>query len=239
MINKNNKFQPLVLVKSISSLLPIPLFTPILRFSDSPIQFSSSSPASSSPSSPRSPLPATRSFPNVLEISGLKVYFNTVEGELHAVDGVSFSMRRGKVMALVGESGCGKSVTSYSVLRLIQSPGKIVGGSMMFYPAGEKPADIAKLSDNDELLYHIRGGKISMIFQEPMTALSPVHTVGNQICEAILLHQKVTEKEAEHKAVEMLRKVGISGPEKRISQYPFEMSGGMRQRVMIAMALVC
>ena len=193
-----------------------------------------------SPSRPSLALaPRTRPSNNVLEIKDLKVYFNTVEGELHAVDGVSFVMRRGKVMALVGESGCGKSVTSYSILRLIQSPGKIVGGSMMFYPNGESPADIAKLSDNDELLYHIRGGKISMIFQEPMTALSPVHTVGNQICEAILLHQKVTKKEAELKAIEMLRKVGISGPEKRISQYPFEMSGGMRQRVMIAMALVC
>jgi oligopeptide transport system ATP-binding protein len=176
---------------------------------------------------------------HVLDISGLKVYFNTVEGELRAVDGVSFSVERGKVMALVGESGCGKSVTSYSILRLIQSPGKIMGGSIRYHPHDGQPVDIAGLSDEDERLYKIRGGKISMIFQEPMTALSPVHTVGNQICEAILLHQDVTEEEATQKAIAMLKKVGISSPEKRISQFPFEMSGGMRQRVMIAMALVC
>ncbi|MEI6421944.1 MAG: ATP-binding cassette domain-containing protein, partial [Lentisphaerota bacterium] len=184
-----NKNKLLSVSEFMSFLFHLPLFPPILRFSDSPIQFSTSSPN-----------PCTRPSPNVLEIDGLKVYFNTIEGELRAVDGVSFSMRRGKVMALVGESGCGKSVTSYSILRLIQSPGKIVGGSMMFYPHDEDAVDIAKLSENDDLIYHIRGGKISMIFQEPMTALSPVHTVGNQICEAILLHQKVTAKEADVKA---------------------------------------
>ena len=185
--------------------------------------------------------PITRSAVNnrVLEISNLRVTFYTEEGEIRAVDGVSFAMKRGRIMALVGESGCGKSVTSYSILRLIQKPGKIIGGNIRFFPKDAPEVDITALSENSDDLYHLRGGKISMIFQEPMTALSPVHTVGNQICEAILLHQDVTKKEAEQMAIDMLAKVGIPGPEKRISQYPFEMSGGMRQRVVIAMALVC
>jgi oligopeptide/dipeptide ABC transporter ATP-binding protein len=155
------------------------------------------------------------------------------------VDGVSFAMRRGRIMALVGESGCGKSVTSYSILRLIQKPGRIVGGSITYHPKEGAPVDIAALAENAEPALPVRGGAISMIFQEPMTALSPVHTVGNQICEAILLHQDVSKAEARAKAIAMLGKVGIPGPERRIDQYPFEMSGGMRQRVVIAMALVC
>ena len=176
---------------------------------------------------------------NVLEVDDLRVYFYTEEGEVRAVDGVSFAMRRGRIMAIVGESGCGKSVTSYSILRLIQKPGKMMGGSITFRPSDGEPIDVTGLAENSDELFHLRGGRISMIFQEPMTALSPVHTVGNQICEAILLHQNVTKEEARQKAVNMLGKVGIPGPEKRIDQYPFEMSGGMRQRVVIAMALVC
>ncbi len=207
---------------------------------------------------------------NVLNVEDLRVYFDTEEGEVRAVDGVSFAMKRGCIMALVGESGCGKSVTAYSVLRLVQKPGSIKGGSIRFYPSSRKageptpglsregnhmlgsllggvaagrggasPIDITALPENSDALFHLRGGQISMIFQEPMTALSPVHTVGNQICEAILLHQDVTKQEARDRAIEMLRKVGIPGAEKRIDQYPFEMSGGMRQRVVIAMALVC
>ncbi len=176
---------------------------------------------------------------NVLDIDNLQVYFHTEEGEVRAVDGVSFQMKRGRIMALVGESGCGKSVTSYSILRLIQKPGKIVGGTITFHPQKGEPIDITALSERSDALFHLRGGQISMIFQEPMTALSPVHTVGNQICEAILLHQNVSKAEARAKAIEMLGKVGIPGPEKRIDQYPFEMSGGMRQRIVIAMALVC
>jgi peptide/nickel transport system ATP-binding protein len=176
---------------------------------------------------------------NALTVDDLKVYFYTEEGEIRAVDGVSFQMRRGKITALVGESGCGKSVTSYSVLRLIQKPGKIMGGKITFIPKAGNPVDITALSEHSDMLYDLRGGKISMIFQEPMTALSPVHTVGNQICEAILLHQNVSKDEAREKAIEMLAKVGIPGADKRIDQYPFEMSGGMRQRVVIAMALVC
>ncbi len=213
----------------------------------------------------------------VLEVQDLRVYFNTEEGEVRAVDGVSFVMRRGRITALVGESGCGKSVTAYSVLRLIQKPGRIVGGKILFHPWGEgrgaragamnegilapaacppshtlflrplsppplalpPPIDIAALADDDDQLYQLRGGSISMIFQEPMTALSPVHTVGNQMCEAILTHQPVGRAEARRRAIDMLGQVGIPSPERRIDLYPFEMSGGMRQRVVIAMALVC
>jgi len=175
----------------------------------------------------------------VLDVNDLRVYFNTEEGEIKAVDGVSFSMRRGRITALVGESGCGKSVTSYSILRLIQKPGKIMGGTITFHPREGDAINVTALDENSDALFDLRGGKISMIFQEPMTALSPVHTVGNQICEAILLHQDIGMKKARAKAIEMLRKVGIPGAEKRIDQYPFEMSGGMRQRVVIAMALVC
>ena len=183
--------------------------------------------------------PTASSADQVLDIQDLHVYFYTEEGEIRAVDGVSFAMVRGRIMALVGESGCGKSVTSYSILRLIQKPGKIVDGVIRFFPKDGEPLEITALDENADELFNLRGGKISMIFQEPMTALSPVHTVGNQICEAILLHQDVGAEEARNRAIEMLGKVGIPGPEQRIDQYPFEMSGGMRQRVVIAMALVC
>jgi len=176
---------------------------------------------------------------NILEISDLKLYFNTEQGDLHAVDGVSFSIRRGKILALVGESGCGKSVTAFSILQLIQAPGRIRDGKIMFYPADSSSINITELNKKSDLLYHLRGGMVSMIFQEPMTALSPVHTIGNQIREAILLHQHVNKKEAEQITVDMLSQVGIPNPEMRINQYPHEISGGMRQRVVIAMALVC
>ncbi len=176
---------------------------------------------------------------HVLDVDTLEVRFDTEEGELRAVDGVSFSMRRGRILAIVGESGCGKSVTAYSILRLIQKPGRITGGTITFRPKQGEPVEILGLPEKSEALFHLRGGQVSMIFQEPMTALSPVHTVGNQICEAIRLHQDVTREQARATAIEMLGKVGIPGPEKRIDQYPFEMSGGMRQRVVIAMALVC
>ena len=188
-------------------------------------------------------IPPTRAMPEendkVLEIEDLRVYFYTDEGEVRAVDGVSFAMERGRILAVVGESGCGKSVTAYSILRLIQQPGEIKGGRIVFHPKDGEAINITGLKENSEELFNLRGGNISMIFQEPMTALSPVHTVGNQICEAILLHQEVTKEEARQKAIQMLTKVGIPGAKQRIDQYPFEMSGGMRQRVVIAMALVC
>ena len=176
---------------------------------------------------------------NILDIKKLKVSFFTEEGEIRAVNNVNFSIPNGKITAVVGESGCGKSVTSYSILRLIQKPGKIMDGEIIFQPSDDKPFDILKLEENSNELYDLRGGKISMIFQEPMTALSPVHTIGNQICEAILIHQNITKKEAREKAAKMLEKVGIPNAKSRLDQFPFEMSGGMRQRVVIAMAIVC
>jgi oligopeptide/dipeptide ABC transporter ATP-binding protein len=175
----------------------------------------------------------------LLEVDNLQTHFFTEEGCLRAVDGVTFKLPRGRILALVGESGCGKSVTAYSILRLIQRPGRIVGGSITLRPRGRPAIDIAALDEHADALYEVRGGLASMIFQEPMTALSPVHTIGNQICEAILLHQPVTKAEARQRAIDMLSKVGIPGAEKRIDAYPHELSGGMRQRAVIAMALVC
>jgi len=176
---------------------------------------------------------------NILDVKNLKVYFYTEEGEVRAVNDVTFSVKRNRILGIVGESGCGKSVTSYSILRLIQKPGKIMGGEIIFSSPGKKSFDILKLGEKSEELFNLRGGDISMIFQEPMTALSPVLTIGNQVTEAILLHQDVDKQVAQNKAIEMLKRVGIPGPEKRMKQYPFELSGGMRQRVVIAMALVC
>jgi oligopeptide/dipeptide ABC transporter ATP-binding protein len=176
---------------------------------------------------------------SVLEVTDLRTHFFTDEGALPAVDGVTFNIRRGRTLALVGESGCGKSVTSYSLLRLIQHPGRIVGGQVLLRSAREGAIDITALPENSATLRRVRGGLVSMIFQEPMTALSPVHSVGNQISEVITLHASVGEDEARRRGIEMLRKVGIAAPEQRFDQYPHEMSGGMRQRVMIAMALVC
>jgi len=169
----------------------------------------------------------------VLEIKNLKTYFSTSDGTVKAVDDVSLRVKRGKTLGLVGESGCGKSVTAMSILRLIPSPpGRIAGGEVLF-----DGKDILDFSERD--MRDIRGNKISMIFQEPMTSLNPVFTVGNQIAEAITVHNKVSKKEARERSVDMLRLVGIPSPEERIDAYPHQMSGGMRQRVMIAMALSC
>jgi len=162
----------------------------------------------------------------VLSVRDLKTYFTTVEGVLPAVDGVTFDMPRGKTLAIVGESGCGKSVTAYSILRLIQKPGRIVGGKIYLYPKGRQRIDVTALSKKSDRLYDLRGGQVSMIFQEPMTALSPVHTIGNQLAEAVLLHQDVTRAQARARAADMLAKVGIPGAADRLRQYPFEMSGG-------------
>jgi oligopeptide/dipeptide ABC transporter ATP-binding protein len=175
----------------------------------------------------------------LLDVRNLRTSFFIEGGEVRAVDGASFSLRRGRTLAIVGESGCGKSVTAYSVLRLIQPPGRIVGGQILFHPRDAQPIDLAALHDKSDTLFKVRGGMISMIFQEPMTALSPVHTIGNQISEAILLHQPVTKQQADDIAATMLGKVGIPNPAGRLKQYPYEISGGMRQRVVIAMALAC
>ncbi|MCL5677081.1 MAG: ABC transporter ATP-binding protein [Firmicutes bacterium] len=169
----------------------------------------------------------------LLDIENLKTYFHTEDGIVPAVDGVSFGLDKGETLGVVGESGCGKSVTSLSVMRLIPTPpGEFRGGRILF--RGE---DLLKKSEAE--LRRIRGNEISMIFQEPMTSLNPVFTIGDQIAEAIQLHQGKSRKEAMERAAEMLRLVGIPAPEKRIHEYPHQLSGGMRQRAMIAMALSC
>jgi oligopeptide/dipeptide ABC transporter ATP-binding protein len=166
----------------------------------------------------------------LVDVKDLQTYFFTDDGVVKAVDGMSFTIRRGEVVALVGESGCGKSVASLSIMRLIDKPGKTIGGELLF-----KGEDLLKKTEEE--MRKIRGSEIAMIFQEPMTSLNPVYTIGNQISEAITLHQKIHATEAKRRTIEMLYLVGIPEPERRFSQYPHEMSGGMRQRVMIAMAL--
>jgi len=169
----------------------------------------------------------------LLKIQDLKTYFFTEGGVARAVDGISLSLHERETLALVGESGCGKSVTALSILRLIPDPpGKIVGGSILF-----ENINLLELSEKE--MRKIRGNKISMIFQEPLTSLNPVFRIGDQIAEAIELHQEMKKKEAWQKSVEMLRLVGIPSPEKRAKDYPHQLSGGMRQRAMIAMALSC
>lgn len=169
----------------------------------------------------------------LLTVTDLVTQFDTEDGRVTAVDGVSFDVMPGETLGIVGESGSGKSVTALSVIRLIQTPpGRIAGGRVTF-----KGRDLLGLPDHE--MREIRGDEISMIFQEPMTSLNPLFTVGDQIMEAVLLHQDRDRQRARERAVEMLRKVGIPSPEKRVDQYPHQMSGGMRQRVMIAMALAC
>ncbi len=183
----------------------------------------------------------------LIEVKGLKTYFFLDEGTVRAIDGVDFDIKRGQTLGVVGESGCGKSVTGQSILRIVPSPGRIVEGSILFHRysggngAGEVKTviDLTKLDAMGDEIRSIRGAEIALIFQEPMTSFSPVHTIGNQIMEAILLHQEVTEDEAREIAVDMLRHCGLPRAEDVINRYPWELSGGMRQRSMIAMALSC
>lgn len=168
----------------------------------------------------------------ILEVKDLQTHFFTDRGVVKAVDGVSFNVESGKTLCIVGESGCGKSVTSMSVMRLVSQPGKIVGGNINFLGT-----DIKTISEDD--MRKIRGNEISMIFQEPMTSLNPVFTIGFQIMEVLMLHQKLSPENAKKKAVDMLQLVGIPRAEKIVDEYPHQLSGGMRQRVMIAMALAC
>ena len=176
---------------------------------------------------------------NVLEIRDLAVEFKTDTGLTHALHNVGFDVPRGEVTAIVGESGSGKSVTANCIMRLIQPPGRIVNGSIRFMPSEGEAFDIVALRNKDPRLRELRGGHISMVFQEPMTALSPVHDIGGQVAEAILCHRDVTKDEAWAEAAQMLEHVGIGEIERRMKMYPFEFSGGMRQRVVIATALVC
>ena len=169
----------------------------------------------------------------LLQINNLKTYFYTDEGIARAVDGMDLEIGRGRTLGVIGESGCGKSVSALSVMQLIPSPpGKIIEGQIWF-----KEENLLTRSAAD--MRKIRGDEISMIFQEPMTSLNPVFTIGNQICESIIQHQKLGKGDAREKAIDSLRHVGIPSPEKRIDEYPHQMSGGMRQRAMIAMALAC
>ena len=176
--------------------------------------------------------PASGAAEDLLEVSGLKTHFFVEEGVSRAVDGVSFTLRLGETLALVGESGCGKSVTALSILRLVPPPGRIVEGRILF-----RGRDL--LGQSPEAVRRVRGKEISMIFQEPMTSLNPVFTIGRQIAEVLEVHENATLQEAFARSVEMLRHVGIPAPEQRVYEYPHQLSGGMRQRVMIAMALIC
>lgn len=168
----------------------------------------------------------------LLEVNNLQTSFFSPAGEVKAVNDVSFTLNKGEVLGIVGESGSGKSVTAYSLMQILSKPGKIVGGSVKF-----DGQELIGMSEAE--LRKIRGAKISIIFQDPMTSLNPVYTIGNQIGEAIRLHTDLKGDEVKQRTIDILKKVGVNDPEKRIKQYPFEFSGGMLQRVMIAMALVC
>src|SRR5919202_4342710 len=171
-------------------------------------------------------------MPHLLEIKNLRTHFPARAGLVRAVDGVSFHLDEGELLGLVGESGCGKSITSLSVMRLVGPPGEIVGGEVWF--GGEN-----LLAASEGRMREIRGDDIAMIFQDPMTSLNPVYTVGEQIAEALRLHRGLGRREAKHAAIEAMKEVAIPDPARRADDYPHQLSGGMRQRVMIAMALAC
>ena len=182
----------------------------------------------------------------LLSVRNLKTYFPQDEGTVKAVDGASFDVHSGRTLGIVGESGCGKSITARSILRIVDRPGRIVAGQILFQRQNVADAadanamvDLVQLTSYGEEMRAIRGAEIALIFQEPMSSFSPVHTVGNQIIEAILLHQQVDKREARARAIDMLRRVGIPLPEQRLEAYAYQLSGGLRQRAMIAMALSC
>ncbi len=191
----------------------------------------------------------------LLEVKGLKTHFMLEEGTVRAVDGVDFTVKRGKTLCVVGESGCGKSITARAILGIVPKPGQVVDGQILYHKqngridgstdsrtadsATETIIDLAALPLNGSEIRAIRGAEISMVFQEPMTSFSPVHKIGHQIREPILLHQQVSKAEAREIAIDMLRRCGLARPDRVFDQYPWELSGGMRQRAMIARALVC
>ena len=184
--------------------------------------------------------PMTEQQDKLLRVRGLKTHFRTEQGIVRAVDGVDFDITRGETFGVVGESGCGKSVTAYSIMQLIERPqGDIVDGSIEYVGEDGRRIDIAALDPNGPDMRSLRGNEIGMIFQEPMTSLNPIYSIGNQIIEAIVLHQRVSKIEARKRAIELLDRVGLSDPASQIDDYPHQLSGGMRQRVMIAMALSC
>lgn len=192
------------------------------------------------PTTSPEPLANTRSADDtVLRIRGLKTHFQLDHGTVHAVDGVDLDVPRGKTLGVVGESGCGKSQTAFSVLRLIPRPGRIMAGEILFNDRDGDTLDLTKLAEDGEAIRRIRGHRIAMVFQEPMTSLSPVHTVGSQISEAVRLHLRLKRSAATKHTIHMMSRVGIPDAARRFDQYPHEMSGGLRQRAMIAMALSC
>jgi len=177
---------------------------------------------------------------NIIEVKDLRTYFYLDEGVLKALDKVSFEIEEHKTHGIIGESGCGKSVTAQSMMRILPHPGRIVAGHIWLKDERNgPPMDLVSLNPRGQVMRDLRGRRISMIFQEPMTSFSPVHTIGNQIMEVILLHRTRRKKEAREIALDMINRVGISNPTQRIDEYPHQLSGGMRQRAMIAMALVC
>ena len=184
------------------------------------------------------PEQVSRDMP-LLSVRNLKTYFFQDEGTVKAVDGATFDVLPGKTLGIVGESGCGKSVTAQSILRIVDKPGRIVEGEILLRGEDEKVTGLVRLHPNSKEIRVIRGGKIGLVFQEPMTSFSPVHTIGMQITEAIMLHAGVGKADARKIGVEALRDVGIPKPERRIDEYSFELSGGLRQRAMIAVALSC
>jgi oligopeptide/dipeptide ABC transporter ATP-binding protein len=185
-------------------------------------------------------MPAKSDESYLIKIEHLQTYFRTMDGIVQAVNDVSFTIKPGQTVGLVGESGSGKSVTAYSILRLLPKIGYIAGGEILFDRGnGSGPIDMTTLDPEEELIRSIRGNEIAMIFQEPMTSFSPVHTIGDQIAEVVELHQAVSKAEAKERAIEMMAQVGIADPHERFDQYPQHFSGGMRQRAMIAMALAC